>query len=156
MPRPEWLCTGEEELLDETFDLTWSQTNSSSSTSSRESGEVYAYLRIVSIRVVIYRRFASVLERPEHDFHASLRVYQHVVLDGRHPKTHHFSLNRCDSSSLPVGRTMIPSTSPSMQCKRPSRRGRSGNRTHPCSVCRVHRASVSKHLEAFRLQYEFC
>jgi hypothetical protein len=73
IPRPEVLWTGEDELLDDTLDLTWSHTNSNSSTSSRESGEVDAYFRMVSIRVVMYRRFASVLERPEHDFHASLR-----------------------------------------------------------------------------------
>ena len=50
-PTPPWVCKGEEEELLGTLDLTWSQTNSSSATSSRASGEGEAYLRIVSIRV---------------------------------------------------------------------------------------------------------
>lgn len=44
---------GEDEEDDGTLDLTWSQTNSSSATSSRESGEGEAYLCMVSIRVVM-------------------------------------------------------------------------------------------------------
>jgi hypothetical protein len=47
------VCCGEEDEEDGTLDFTWSQTNSSSATSSRESGEGEANLCIVSMRVVM-------------------------------------------------------------------------------------------------------
>jgi len=45
--------SGEEEDEEGTLDFTWSQTNSSSATSSRESGEGEAYLCMVSMSVVM-------------------------------------------------------------------------------------------------------
>jgi hypothetical protein len=71
-PVPLVLLIGDDEEEVDTFDLTWSHTNSSSSTNSRESGEAEAYFRIDSTSVVMYCRLASVLESPELAFHASL------------------------------------------------------------------------------------
>ncbi len=65
-------CSGDEEDEEGTLDLTWSHTNSSSATSSRESGDREAYLCMVSMSVVMYFRLASVRERPFCRFHASL------------------------------------------------------------------------------------
>lgn len=48
------VCIGEDEDDEGTLDLTWSHTNSSSATSSRESGDDEAYLCIVSMSVVMY------------------------------------------------------------------------------------------------------
>ncbi len=65
-------CTGLEDDDADIFDLIWSQTNSSSDMSSLPSGVGYAYLCMVSINVVMYRRFASVRDRPFREYHASL------------------------------------------------------------------------------------
>lgn len=51
-------------MLEADCDLIWSQTNSSSATNSRASGVVEAYLCMVSIRVLTYRRLASVRLQP--------------------------------------------------------------------------------------------
>jgi hypothetical protein len=72
IPTAGCVWTGEDELLEETLVFTWSHTNSSSSTSSFESGDFEAYFLMVSMSVVMYRRLASVRDRPEEDFHASL------------------------------------------------------------------------------------
>ena len=109
--------SGEDEDEDGTFDFTWSQTNSSSATSSRESGEGEAYLCIVSMSVVMYLRFASVLLSPFCCFHASLRqaVSIHTVQTCK-SRAYHFSRARFSSSDEVPGRSMMPSTSPSGAC----------------------------------------
>lgn len=91
------MCRGEDDEEDGTLDLTWSQTNSSSETSSRASGEGEAYLCIVSIKVDIYRRFASVRERPDDAFHASLPQISDVLECQSNDRS-----GECTISLLPV------------------------------------------------------
>jgi hypothetical protein len=93
--------------------LTWSHTNSSSATSSRESGEGDAYSFIASSNVWIYRRLASVRERPFCCFQASLISFSSCGDVACASVYYHFSRARCASSPLPSARSMIPSTSPS-------------------------------------------
>lgn len=96
--------------------FTWSHTNSSSETSSRASGEGEAYLCIVLIRVDMYLRFASVRERLDCAFHASLYSRQPYTFQTVFVVScvYHFSLALFADSSDPSGLSIMPSTSPSM------------------------------------------
>ena len=69
----------------------------------------------------MYRRFASVRERPDTPFQASLQhvnvlfvcIWRRTTGTAAYP--YHFSLARFEASSSPRGLSIIPSTSPSIK-----------------------------------------
>ena len=82
-------------------------------------GVLLAYSCMVLMRMEMYRRLASVFDRPLCWFHASLHPKSEPLRRCQGRPAYHFSRSACVSSPLAGGRSMTPATSPSVGLHQP-------------------------------------